>query len=653
MARDVEADVNIKDKSDGGLKSFLANLRKADDRVKSTQKGIDEAAKSTGKLGKTADENAKAFAQLSKELEISKKELGSLARAFAEADTAAERTDISKAVRKQQAEIRNLTKNRDILKDLLPNEGEAVKEAEKSGKAVGNKFIAGFSPQLASGLSEAMEGAGVAAGPVLVGAIAGALPLLGATISAAVIGAAGIGGVVGGVLLASKDSRVQAAFAGMKTRISNQLQDAAIPFISQTIGGIDDIESALDGIDFKGIFAEAATFVRPLARGIGAALDGLGGGLEKAVAGARPVIDAIATGVAGIGRTVGAIFAELSDNGVEAAVALDVAFGLVIGTLKVVGAVVNGLTEAFGFLAQIGVFGQSVQQQYFAVKAAQDIAAKSAKDGTPSITNFMQAIADSGSAAATSAPQVDALTTAIDNAATAGQSYYNSQTGVAQALADAKKAANGTSKAVKDHGDALSTSSQKGRENRTVLNDLAGKLTANYDAYVKVNGAGKGADAVANTNRANFIKAAAAFGLNATKAKELADKLGVLPANKNVHINTNADNAKDAIKGVQAKINALHGKSIAIAVSTNIASVKRKVDNTLARLGGGFDASDYFSTAGPGAGLQRSGGPSPVQVDNQTNVTVLLDGREIRAIARSEAQAEIARANYRQKVGRR
>lgn len=648
MARKVEADVEIEDKSSKGLGSFLANLRKADDKVKDTQKGIDKTSESTSKLSKEAEGNAKSFSKLSKELEVSKKELGSLAKAFADAGTAAERTDISKAMAKQQTEIRKLTKNRDILKDLLPSNDETKKEGEEAGSV----FIRGFSPKLAAGLSDAAKSAGTAAGPVLVGALGAALPLLGATVAGAIIGAAGIGGVVGGVALAARDARVQAAFAGMKTRIGNQLQDAAIPFISQTIGGIGDIEDALNAIDFKNIFADASQFVRPLTRGIGAAISGIGGGLQKAIAGARPVIDAIATGIAGIGRTIGGIFAELSDNGVEAAVALDIAFGLVIGTLKTVGAVINGLTEAFGFLARVGAFGQQVQVQYFAAKAAQDIAAKSADAGTPSITGFMQAIADSGGAAAGSATQIDQLTQSIDGAASAGQSYYDSQTQVAQALKDAGAAAKGTSKAVKAHGDALDVNSQKGRDNRTVLNDLAGKLTGTYDAYVKLNGAGKGADAVANSNRANFTKAATAFGLSKAAAGKLADQLGVLPANKSVHINTNADNAKDTIKRLQAQINALHGKTITVTAQVN-ASRLNKVESQLARLNGSFDATQHFGFAAAGGGLQRSGGPLPVDLFSDVTANLYLDGSLVYANTARQVRAASKRDAWRQKVGRR
>jgi hypothetical protein len=651
MARDVEADVNINDKSGRGLSSFLAGLRRADQQVKSTQKDIDKASESTSKLGKSADENGKAFHRLSSELGIAKKELGDLARAFANAGSAAERMDITKAMKKQQAEIRNLTKNRDILGDLLPDEGDAKKDVDKVGGVLTRGF-AQLSPKLASSLSEAFEGAGTAAGPVLVGAVAASLPILGATVSAAIIGGAGIGGVIGGVLLAAQDSRVQAAFGGMKARIGNQLKDAAIPFISQTIGGIGDIEAALGTINFKNIFAQASTFVRPLTRGIGAALEAIGGGLEKLISGAGPVIGVISRGIAATGQAIAGIFDSLADNGVEAAAALNAAFGLVIGTLKTVGAVINGLTEAFGFLANIGAFGQQVQQQYIAAKVAQDIAAKSAQNGTGSIQNFMQAVTDSGTAAAGSATNIDQLTQSIDDASTAGQGFYDSQTQVGQALADVADKAKHTSKSVKEHGDALDVNTAKGRENRSALNTLAGALTGNYDAYVKLNGAGKGANAVATTNRANFIKAATSFGLSASAAKNLATKLGLIPANKNVHIKTNADQAKDAINGVQKRLNALHDKSIRVAVSTNVASVQRKVENTLARLGGGFDATNYFAPATAGDGLQRSGGPAQVQVDSTVENTIYLDGKPFRAYTTRTVSASADRAAWRQKVGK-
>lgn len=634
MARDVEADVNIKDKSDGGLKSFLANLRKADDRVKSTQKGIDEAAKSTGKLGKTADENAKAFAQLSKELEISKKELGSLARAFAEADTAAERTDISKAVRKQQAEIRNLTKNRDILKDLLPSDGEV----QKAGQKLTQQFKGIFSE------------VGDLGGPALAIGLAGASPLIGATIAGAVLGGAGVGGIVGGVALAARDSRVQSALAEMKTQIGKELTDAAQPFVSTTIDGIERIGGAVEGIDFKSIFSEASVQAGPIVRGVTDAVTSLGGAITQLLHNSGPVIDEIGDGIGDFGRVVSGGLKSLSDNGPEAAKAIADVLGTVNVAIEAAFGLVNGLTEVYGILNKIGAdvsifsLGGKINYLQHAQALGQQAIAGSAKAAAEAVLIGKTAADQYGQAILTDGDAIATFTARVDTLASAGQSLFNSTTQVGAAI-DAVTAA------AKKNGKTLDENTTKGRANRDALSAAAQALHSQYDAYVDVNGEGRASNAVAGQNREAFIKLAGQFGKTRGEAERLADQFGLIPAKKNTSFTANTHDAAARVAALKAQIAAVHGKTVTIDVKARTNSVNA----TLARLGGlnAVDAMQYFAPAQAGAGIQRSGGANPVTVDNQTNVTVLLDSREIRAIARSEAQAEIARANYRQKVGRR
>lgn len=528
--------------------------------------------------------------------------------------------------------------------------GDAVKsESSKIENIFGKGLVQiaeSFSPKLAETLTKAFSSAGEAAGPVLIGVVAASLPVLGSLVSAAIIGGAGIGGVVGGVLIASQDARVQGAFAGMKTRIGNQLKDAAIPFISQTIAGIDEIEKSVSGINFKAIFSSASQFVVPLAHAAGQAISSVGEGVTRLIQNARPVIDVISIGITAVGKAIGDVFDELSDNGVEAASALESAFGVVYVTIEAVGAIINALTESYGFLAKFGLFGSAVQQQYYAIDAAQKQAAKSAGTSTGPITSFMDAVKDAGGAAGSAAPKVDDLTQSIDDAASAGQGFYSSTTSVGEAIANLQKS-------LKDNGKTLDQNTEKGRNNRTALVNLASALTGNYDAYVKLNGAGKGAETVANNNRASFVKLATQLGLSKTAANKLATEMGLIPSTKNVHINTNADDVKDQIKAAQDRINALHGKSIAIAISTNIASVARKVNNTLDRLGGGFDASSSFALAGAGNGVQRTGGPNPVNVTSDVNSYLYLDGALIYTNTARQVRANSKRDAWRQKVGKR
>jgi hypothetical protein len=624
MARDVEADVEINDKSSAGLRSFLAGLRRADRQVKDTQKGIDAASESTGKLGKSVDENAKAFAKLSRELEVSKKELDSLARAWANAETTTERSDIAKAMRKQQTEIRNLSKNRDILKDLLPEED-----------------VRGFGKRVASQVTEAFRGVSGSLGPVVATVLAASAPAIGATISGAIIGGAGLGGVVGGFLLAAQDTRVQTAFAGMKARILNELKDASTPFVDTTISGIGRIERAVDSIDFEQIFADSAKNAEPVIEGVATAVGDLGGAIEDLIHNSGPAVREIGKEIGALGSAVAGGLDSLSDNSKEGADALSNLFLIInLGVSSVFG-LVNGLTEIYGFLRKISGGGlidtiRGIADAHASVADKATSVAQAFIKSSDSIDQFGQSILTDGDAIATYSQQIEGL-------ASIGQELFNSTTQVGAAIDNVTAAA-------KKNGKTLDENTVKGRANRDALSGLASSLIAQYQGYVAVNGEGRAANQVAADNRAQFVKLARQFGLTKTQASNLATELGLIPAKKSTSFTANTHDAAGRIEALKEQIASVHGKSVDVIVR---ASVSRKVENTLARFGGTFDATDYFAAAGAGDGIRRSGGASPVQVDNTTNVTVLLDGQEIRAVARSEAVAVVDRANHRQKVGKR
>lgn len=628
MARDVQADVEINDKSSAGLRSFLAGLRQADRQVKDTQRGIDQASESSGKLGKTVDENAKAFAKLTRELEISKKELDSLARAWANAETTTERLDIAKAMRRQQTEIRNLSKNRDILKNLLPTE-----EIPRQVQGFARKFTTQF--------SQAFKGVSGSLGPVLATVAVASAPAIGATIAGAVIGGAGLGGVVGGFLLAAQDGRVQNAFTDMSARITRKLTDAATPFVDTTLKGLDRIEQAVDRIDFDQIFADSSQNAAPVIEGVAEAVEDLGGALERLIHNSGPVVREIGDEIGTIGRTVAGGLDSLDDNSKAGADALANLFAIVnLGVSSFFG-LVNVLTETYGWLRKVsggglidtirGLTEGSDKAQFKTVQIA-DAAVKA----SAAFDQYGQAILTDGDAVATYSKQIEGL-------ASSGQELFNSTTRVGAAIDDITAAA-------KKNGKTLDENTVKGRANRDALSGLASALIAQYNGYVAVNGEGRAANKVAADNRAQFVKLARQFGLTKTQASNLASELGLIPAKKNTSFTANTHDAAGRIEALKEQIASVHGKSVDVIVR---ASVSRKVQNTLARYGGTFDATDYFAAAGAGDGIRRAGGANPVQVDNTTNVTVLLDGQEIRSVARVEAKAEVDRASHRQKVGKR
>lgn len=636
MARDVEADVNINDKSGKGLSSFLSGLRKGSDASKQFQKDADKAAAATDKIGKGADRNGKALAKLTDELGVAKHELGSLSRAFADAGTAAERMDISKAMKRQQAEIRNLTKNAGILKDLAPTK-------DTDG--------------LVSRLKGSLEEVATAAPKILGAGIAAAAPFAGAVISAAIIGGIGAGGIIGGVTLAAKDPRVQAAFTGMKTRVGGVLTDAAQPFVDTTIDGIGQIEDALDSIDFEAIFAKGAKNAAPIFEGVADAIVSIGDAVEDVTAKSGPVMDQLGASIATVGKETGE-FLETVGGGSKGAAAglhdLTDAFTL---TLNILGPTIRGLTEVYGFLSKIGVAKQFITglfgpigqltsfltddggaaegagRQIRGLRTELDAAAASTGNGVTKFDQYGQAILSGGDALQT-------FTDRMNNLAEAGHNVFDSATNVGAAV-DAVTAA------VRKNGATLDENTEKGRANRDVLSQLATSLKAQYDATVAVNGEGAKSNGVAASNRETFIRLATSLSGSKQKAIELADALGLIKPKKEVDVHANTHDAQARIKALQEQVNALKGKTVNVTVKYS-ATGRETLDSNGHRNGGYYDASPRFAESATGS--NEPARTLSERVDNY--LTVQLDGAVIYTTTARQVRAASKRDAWRQKVGR-
>ncbi|MEV4350967.1 hypothetical protein AB0J83_41450 [Actinoplanes sp. NPDC049596] len=603
MARDVEAEINVKDNSDRGLKSFHDNMTKADREAHKLQDELDKAAKSTGKFGSAADRNARSVSKLTREIGIAKHELGSLARAFADAGTASERIDISKAIRKQQTEIRNLTKNRDLLKDLIPDVPSAG---------------------IAGSLKQALViGAGAAA------------PVVGALVSAAVIGGAGVGGVAGGIALAAKDQRVQAAFSGFTDGLSKRLEKAALPFVDTTIAGIDKIEGALDTIDFEQIFADSAKFVEPLAKGVQDFIVEVGDGLETLIAKGGPVIEALSSTFSILGESTGSALETIAGGSEQAADALE-GFAVVAGgAIETAGYLVRGLTELsavtgyvpgkiYGLLESLGYYDERVGS----IQRHTAEAASGARDLGNAFDEHGLAITSAGEALLSFDERM--------------RQVYDTSRNLFDAQTDSAAAFDKLKESIKDNGKTLDANTEKGRANRDALSGLAGALNANYAAYVAVNGEGKQANGIATSNYNSFIKAATGLGISKKAAQDYATKLGLIPPKKDTDFNANTHDAEGRIKALQDQINSLKGKTV--TVTTVFQSRGNKQDAQLARSGGGRGGA--FSAAGFAAYQSAGGRTQPasvakVELTDNASFSVYVNGVAMKAdVARSERKAE-------------
>lgn len=424
----------------------------AADNLTNVAEAAEAAAKATDNLGEQADQSteeverfgksnrtaAEHADQLKHEIENVEHELHQLAVAFAEAETAADRADYSKAIRRTQSDLRKLNKSKGLIEDLVPSPGEVAQEFES------------LAPVVEQESAKLFAGLGDAAVPALIGVGVAASPFIGATIAGAIIGAVGLGGVVGGFALAAKDPRVKAAATKMKTDVGAELKDAAVPFVDTSIKGIGEVGNAIKGINFNQIFRDSAKSAQPVIDGVTTAVEALGHAFTDVIHNAGPVVKEIGDEIGAIGTTLGAGLESLTDNSKQGADALHQLFMVINGTISSVFMLVNGLTEVYGVLDKISGGGPT--------KVLDELAAANAdvKDKAVGVAKAMIDAADgthhyaSAAEAATAAAKGEK--NALDDVATAIKAQTDPVFAVVNAQKDLTTATDAYNTAVKKHG---------------------------------------------------------------------------------------------------------------------------------------------------------------------------------------------------------
>lgn len=523
---------------------------------------------------------------------------------------------------------------------------ETGKQAEKDlGQGVAKGLVTlatKASPQLGKALTQAFTYASAEGGTVLAAAGVAAAPLIAASLSAAVIGGAGLGGVIGGVLLAAQDPRVQAAGTKLGENLLSSLKADAAPFVEPVLTAIGRIQAKADELAprFQRIFGNSSQYLGPLVTALLHGVDSITAGFDKLIANAGPVMAELGQDITQITAHTGDFLKTLSGGSEGAAAALRTLTNGITLLEDILGPTILGLTKLYGLLDQVGaatgamgvfadIMGRTGDETTFASAAAQTAQA---------------AIAQVGVKAATAAGPVATFSDDVHSLAEAGHAAFDSLTSVGEATARAREA-------IKQNGKTLDENTAKGRANRTALSGLASALVKQYEATVQVNGEGAKSNAIAAQNRAAFVKLAAQFGLSRQKALELATQMGLIPPKKNTTFTANTHDAEGRIQALKEKISSVKGKSVSVNVIVN-ASRLTAVENRLARLHGGglYGSSDAsFSRADSGGGRFRTGGPTPVEVSNN----IYLDGAPFYAITRTAVDQAQSRQAWRAKVGRR
>lgn len=139
----------------------------------------------------------------------------------------------------------------------------------------------------------------------------------------------------------------------------------------------------------------------------------------------------------------------------------------------------------------------------------------------------------------------------------------NQQLAMSGSLIGLEASFDAASDAVRKNGHTLDIHTEKGRGNRTALNNIAAAALGVRD---KMTEAGESGDAVAkrmNGARENFVRLATHMGMSSAKARQLANDLGLI-RNKRVSVSVISKSAEAAIGRVHRGIASLHDKRVFI-----------------------------------------------------------------------------------------
>ncbi|MGK5737277.1 hypothetical protein [Micromonospora sp. URMC 103] len=489
--------------------------------------------------------------------------------------------------------------------------GSATNRWANSGDGAGKKFVRGISKgvgkladiggSIGGGLAKAVSAAGpqvaLAVTAVLGAAATAAAPL----VAAAMVGGAGLGGIVGGVLIASKDARVAKAFENLKEDIGTQLQSAARRFIPATLEATKEAQKAFRQMvpNLKRIFDVSAPWLAPLTRSLGRAANLALDGITKAVTKAGPIITQLGKGLEGIGAAIGKMFSDLSDNGASMALVVKGTLELVKLTILGVGQALNFLAEAFEFFVDKIPGGKKLLNEMIASQ-------EGAKSSSMNLAGGFQKLADDANAAATG----------LTNAKQKADELVNSNISLARAEIASRDAVRQAAEAIKENSKEKMTNKQRADANMTSLLNMADAFNQETAAGERSGiGAGKAAAAYA-TNRDALVKMAEKAGYSRQKAQELADRLLTMPKGVNIPVNVNTARANAQLDTFTKKVRRANGTVINYTVRVTAQGDHRIIgQGTQLRRWGGID---YHMARGGQIGAHFASAPTVLYGERET-----------------------------------
>ena len=298
----------------------------------------------------------------------------------------------------------------------------------------------------------------------------------------------------------------------------------------------------------------------------------------------------------------------------------------------------NWFSQLFGMTPK---YTTAAMQQAAAVRATRDAYG----DSRSQVIRQARAMTDSAgevtrarNAVAAHKIAVNQDTTAVKRNAVAVLAASNTEIGWQQAIDDARQA-------LKDNGRTLDTNTQKGRNNRTMLNNAAAAALAHRDA-LKENGASQRTTTrYTEQARGELVRMARRLGMNKREAQEYTNKILGIPKRHDTTVYSHTGKAERDLRDFRRRandyLNGIRDERVSLGVVVNGKRIRIKSTANEVYMMGAGSVSIARATGGPVFGRGTGTSDSiPARLSNGEHVWT---AREVAAAGGHAAVKEMRR----------
>lgn len=462
--------------------------------------------------------------------------------------------------------------------------------------------------------SPAIAPVGAALGGVLLSAMSGAV-MAGAT-----VGAIGLGAV-----LLKEEPAVRQAASHLMSSVGETMTDAAKPLAKPFIMSMRNIETELGkmGPLFGTTFKNAAPSVNILSDGLMGLVKNVMPGLNTAIDRSGPVVRALGGAMDSLGDAASDALMSMSEDAEGAATSIDAISTSVNFLVRQLGAGAGDMNKLMSEIKEEAEIWRHEGVGFFDWLSKFDGGplgnwAEGAEEKLSSMGNALSNDADHartfGRQIRQGAGALGEFNDALAEMSTLTLKAADADIGFQQAIDDATKA-------IKNNGKHLDINTQKGRDNRSALLDIASGAIDAAASISKMGGSQASATRRLNQGYTAFVSAARGAGMTKTAADKLARSYGLLPRAKKTNVSApGAKGSKAQVDSLRHSINRLRGKDV--FVTTHFVTKGGGAGSTIGQHAMAMGGISAAQTGGPRSGLTWVGERGPELMDLQPGTRV-------------------------------